>query len=119
MKKEIKEKFLTALRSGEYEQTKGRLKNGNCFCALGVLCDLFIKEHKFAEWEEDSITVFPDSIKQEIFSYQTPRQVDEWAEFSEDTAIYDKQGVLSSIIELNDDYGYTFEEIAELIEKQL
>lgn len=43
MKKELKQKWVTALRSGEYKQTTGRLErieNGTLVgnCCLGVLC---------------------------------------------------------------------------------
>lgn len=45
MKKELKDKWIQALLSGEYLQTQGVLRgedNGlNCYCALGVLCDVF------------------------------------------------------------------------------
>lgn len=35
--KEFAEKWVTALRSGEYKQTKGRLCNGNShYCCLGI-----------------------------------------------------------------------------------
>ena len=44
MKKEIKTKWLKALRSGEYEQCKKNLRNGDKFCCLGVLTDLYLKE---------------------------------------------------------------------------
>lgn len=52
MKAEVKELWTTALRSGEYEQTKGRLavlKTGDAdnvpegYCCLGVLCELAFK----------------------------------------------------------------------------
>ena len=37
----IKEKWLEALRSGKYRQTRGKLKSRNgAFCCLGVLCDI-------------------------------------------------------------------------------
>ena len=38
MNKELKEKWLTALRSGEYKQGFNYLKKDDCHCALGVLC---------------------------------------------------------------------------------
>ena len=46
MIKEIKEKWLAALRSGEYKQGRKVLRNieNNTFCCLGVLCDLHSKE---------------------------------------------------------------------------
>lgn len=43
MNKDVKELWLTALRSGEYEQGHGNLRNGDKFCCLGVLCDLAVK----------------------------------------------------------------------------
>lgn len=42
---------MEALRSGEYPQTQGRLRDGNGFCCLGVLVDLFLKENE-KEWIE-------------------------------------------------------------------
>jgi hypothetical protein len=40
MNPEIKEKWLKALRSGEYAQGKCQLRRWNSFCCLGVLCDV-------------------------------------------------------------------------------
>jgi hypothetical protein len=39
---EVKEKWLTALRSGEYEQTTQSLKNDGRYCCLGVLTDILL-----------------------------------------------------------------------------
>lgn len=33
-------KWVTALKSGDYKQTKGTLRDGEGFCCLGVACDL-------------------------------------------------------------------------------
>lgn len=51
MKKNIKKKWLAALKSGEYEQGQGTLvrieESGKRYCCLGVLCHLWAKEkHK-------------------------------------------------------------------------
>lgn len=40
MDKEIRGKWIKALRSGEYKQSYGDLRYFNKFCALGVLCDV-------------------------------------------------------------------------------
>ena len=40
MNKEIKTKWLAALRSGKYEQGFGALKTPSGHCCLGVLCDV-------------------------------------------------------------------------------
>ena len=41
-----KEEWLKALRSGEYKQARGDLKQSDSYTALGVLCDLYRKEMK-------------------------------------------------------------------------
>lgn len=41
MNKEFKQKWIDALRTGKYQQGRGVLRtDNNCFCCLGVLCDL-------------------------------------------------------------------------------
>lgn len=40
MKKDIAMKWVEALRSGKYKQTRGTLKNNEGFCCLGVLCEI-------------------------------------------------------------------------------
>jgi hypothetical protein len=37
---ELKAKWVEALRSGKYQQARGKLRKGEKFCCLGVLCDL-------------------------------------------------------------------------------
>lgn len=54
MKETIAKKWIKALRSGKYAKTKGLLckvaKNGNkSYCCLGVLTELYNKEHAFKE----------------------------------------------------------------------
>lgn len=44
--KENIKKWVKALRSGEYNQNKGKLQNEDGFCCLGVACDLFIPKVK-------------------------------------------------------------------------
>jgi hypothetical protein len=38
MTPEIQAAWVRALRSGEYKQGRGTLKQNDCFCCLGVLC---------------------------------------------------------------------------------
>jgi hypothetical protein len=44
---EIKEKWVAALRSGQFKQGRGSLRNGNQYCCLGVLCVI----SGLGEWE--------------------------------------------------------------------
>jgi hypothetical protein len=46
MDKDVKAKWIAALKSGEYTQGRASLKQSDRYCCLGVLCDLFIKETK-------------------------------------------------------------------------
>lgn len=36
----FRDRWVRALRSGEYEQTRGRLRDATGFCCYGVACDL-------------------------------------------------------------------------------
>ena len=45
MNKQVKRLWLDALKSRKYPQGKGRLKRGDSFCCLGVLCELSILHH--------------------------------------------------------------------------
>ena len=44
MKKEIADKWVEALRSGEYKQAKERLQSEDSLCCLGVLCKIAEKD---------------------------------------------------------------------------
>ena len=105
MKKEIKKKWLTALRSGKYKQTNGALKDKQGFCCLGVLCDVHRIENK-KRWAKD-FHYYGEALI-------LPTEIINWAGLKSNSP--DVSG--SSLAELND-YGETFEEIADLIEKQL
>ena len=53
LNKEAKEKWLQALRSGDYKQGTGDLQSGGCFCCLGVLEKVIkgkVKKHQSASW---------------------------------------------------------------------
>jgi hypothetical protein len=51
----VKELWLKALRSGEYKQGRGQLRDANNnFCCLGVLCNIHAQAHpKFAATQTD------------------------------------------------------------------
>ena len=51
-------KWVAALRSGEYKQGKGRLRQGDCFCCLGVACDLYQKDVGDLEVKSDRVGVY-------------------------------------------------------------
>lgn len=101
------QKWITALRSGDYEQTTEVLRGDVGFCCLGVACDIHAKETKM-EWSDDRsymqhLTDLPEEV---VEFYGLP--------FS--------KGILVEILNnsnpvdltiLNDNYGYSFSMIAD------
>lgn len=120
MKEEIKQRWLAALRSGEYCQGEGKLKQlntsltGELFCCLGVLCDLYVIVHREAYWVEpgcgstfelalcDTGATAKDTL---------PLAVTAWSHV---TGTEEKE-----LITLNDVKGKSFTEIADWIEVHL
>lgn len=110
MNQEIKAKWVTALRSGEYKQGIGMLRRENGdFCCLGVLCDLHSKETG-TEWETDS----HDKTSYLNKSGSLPIDVGVWANMTSDyyTSLW-------RLISMNDTQNCNFKEISEYIEKVL
>lgn len=99
MDPEKKAAWVKALRSGEYKQAHGRLRDGDSFCCLGVYCDI-----RGATWDCGAASwcgrasrnlSLPDGLRGEV-----------GAEAQEDLSF------------MNDN-GKTFDDIAEWIEAKL
>ena len=116
MLQEVKDKWLAALRSGEYEQgTQMLCSIENQFCCLGVITDLYIKEHEGEAWEINSST-FKNFYGNS--TYLIPKVMD-WTNLKEfNPSIVLESGERKTLSDLNDK-GYTFSEIADLIERYL
>lgn len=127
MNTQIKEQWISALRSGEYEQTKEVLHDRNGFCCLGVLCDLYLKEVG-KEWEGNYSDYSFSSDFEDFEDEVLPPEVMTWADLEHenpDVVIeqFDheiEQYVLKPLplSDLNDT-GKSFKMIAALIEEQL
>lgn len=148
MNTEVKAKLLTALRSGEYSQTSHTLctidKDGkSSFCCLGVATDIFLKEigEEWVKYEEWGNTIgYAESDK------YLPEPVREWADVAASNPIikihlplmteslYYNYGERSDSIRVDweageyylnlslaglNDSGFTFEQIADVIEYAL
>ena len=137
MNQEIKTKWINALRSGDYEQGQGALKNTDGqYCCLGVLCDLYDK-HRMEEFGAESCWAVDTVMLNEYISVLGhPTEVGvpsnvvvDWAGLPhnnpdslvdlEDEVWEEKYQYELPIAELNDDHGLTFNELADLIEEQL
>ncbi len=122
MKPQVKEKWLNALRSGEYQQGKHSLRVENNFCCLGVLTDLYVQENSDGCWVEVGTNYgFRDNHRGDNY-YDTeylPELVINWAGLEEENpTVRVADGCYECISNLNDT-DYTFARIADIIEKQL
>lgn len=128
MDQQVKTKWLTALRSGEYKQGLGALNAGGEFCCLGVLCDLYVKEKpETAKWEDgDYYGVGVKELK--IFGEGglLPAEVMNWAGLQKcDPLVQDTYededggGTAAFPISSLNDNGKDFSYIAALIEEHL
>ena len=107
--KEHRKQWVAALRSGNYTQTRGVLRNAQGFCCLGVACDI----SGLGEWEARE-----DVINSYINHFDTlPRVVSDWLGISSSGHGINGNESFSLTI-LNDVSLYTFDQIADLIESE-
>ena len=121
MNPEIKKKWLEALRSGQYAQTKERLRDDSGYCCLGVLCDLYAKE-KNVEWEKSVNAYGTNRYRFYNASGELPELVVQWAGVgNHDPILSDANDEHESetCSWANDNGGLSFAEIADRIEKAL
>lgn len=116
MKPEIKQRWITALKSDEYKQTQRYLKTQEGFCCLGVLTDLYLQEIGdlwHPENDGDKICYSFNDCAMDL-----PQGVVEWAGLACDDPTVTINGVATELSALNDE-GTNFQEIAKLIESSL
>lgn len=133
MNQEIKTKWLHALTSGEYQQGTMNLKYEartpddtmqTQHCCLGVLCELYAAANpEIAGWEKfEHQNRYTFNLGTERKTGLPPQAVLDWAELphsiNDTINVRDSHGNPAMIHRLNDD-GYTFKQIAEIIETQL
>lgn len=108
MDKEVKSKWIAALRSNKYKQGAGQLRNcKDKFCCLGVLCDINdakaikYKKEGFYEYEYDGDT--SSSELPSTLSHKVKMDL----------------SAIDCLMVLNDIEQWSFNEIADWIEKKL
>ena len=107
--KAVMKKWIEALRSGEYKQGLEALRNGDRYCCLGVLCDLYAREHPSEpQWElrSDDQHYF---LGEEV---ELPDKVREWVGLEHG----DGSVEINDLVVMNDT-GRSFDYIANFIEK--
>lgn len=115
MNPEVRDKWIQALRSGKYQQGKSFLNvNDETFCCLGVLCELAFEEGIVTKDFDKSFFLFSYSGFHEVL----PSQVSRWAGFNDsENPNCNPHYYSPTFTELNDDHQLTFEQIADIIEK--
>lgn len=114
MDAKLKEKWVTALRSGKYEQGTGIMKSGNNFCCLGVLCEI----DPDTNWDEEHNGYVYNKCPKETLT----TQLDDRDGNTEHTLL-EKYNISIEmqdlLINMNDYQKFSFDEIADFIEKEL
>jgi len=123
MKRDIAERWITALRSGNYKQGIGMLRSfDDRYCCLGVLCDLYLTEQgktwdKFEE-PHPSYIIYNESDGLGIDG-TLPSQVMKWSGIQTPCGkISDHEGT-TDLTKENDFNKRTFEEIAIIIQNKV
>lgn len=135
LNKDLARRWVAALRSGEYQQCKGQLGRTRAgeseYCCLGVLCEVAeseldaptrrVDDADAGGWRNvsyDFAGSMPPSPVRELLGVKTflvsvpaERIAEYWADDDGDGF------VRVSLDVLNDEVGWTFKEIADLIEE--
>lgn len=111
------QEWVTALRSGKYAQTTGKLHTEEGFCCLGVYCDLRSPESwgksspntAFYFWRrEGSVSFLPSVFQQEL-------GINQAGDLRENLVTRDSSFGTDNLLGLND-YGHAnFDQIADFI----
>lgn len=116
MNADIKQLWIAALRSGEYQQAHGQLRDGDSYCCLGVLCDLHSKATN-TPWNGEERYLDEDDV--------LPIAVVEWAGIVDESHPDNPYAGDHLLAEYNDGapaedvFPHSFAEIADLIEQYL
>lgn len=122
MKPEIKEKWLIALRSGEYKQTRNTLRIASSdakesgdysYCCLGVLCDLYIRETGLGKWDGGAFVSSSGTREDALL----PTAVIAWAGMNSSSGRFGHTPLKDCLANVND-HSNDFNEVIEIIEKE-
>jgi hypothetical protein len=124
MKKKYADAWIAALRSGEYKQGKGNLRDmDNKFCCLGVLCDI-VKDEIGLEWRVVDTSIYSIGHELNVLPIAVQDRLDMKTAGGRFSHSLNNPHVMVhgmypavDLWQLNDAAGYSFEQIADVIEK--
>jgi hypothetical protein len=117
LKPDFKAAWVAALRSGEYPQTRGRLRDRQGYCCIGVACDVALKMgmlNKLSRWHEidNEIQEFNNGFISGVG--MPPPDVSDAFFVNDGYNFVSSRGTLDAM----NDRGASFEEIADIIERE-
>jgi hypothetical protein len=104
MDKELKEKWVKALRSGAWKQARGRLCDGDAYCCLGILCKVA------------GLTISTEPGFDGVAGTET--ETSSWAQYGPVYSLIGDGHLAREFAEGNDN-GMSFDQLADLIETRL
>ena len=107
---DIKSKWVAALRSGKYKQGQGKLRVNDRYCCLGVLCDI-VNPEGWEQIPDPDNKVYANRYRGSCNAHYIPHDLEK------DAGLGNSINVLR-LAPLNDS-GYSFDQIADYIEKHL
>ena len=114
MNPKVKKLWVEALRSGKYKQFRGRLRSSNnSFCVLGVLCNLHAEAHPEIAATQTNMSVYLGQ------SHDLPGAVEDWSGFNPLAFLNGgtrRYPYYARLITMNDEWKYSFERLADIIE---
>ena len=110
--KENRKIWVAALRSGDYRQGMNALRLGDCYCVMGVLCDV----SNLGGWKriKDSV-VQSYSVNGNSSSHMIPDAVRDWVGLRSNSGY---SMTAYSLIGFNDVEQMNFSDLADFIESE-
>ena len=112
--------FVKDLRSGKFSQTTGRLRGADGYCCLGVACETYSRLTGEGEWED---YWFCPPKSEDIDDVELPPEVQDFFGFKtssgklvEPYEALEGDDDYGDLTQLNDKAGFTFNQIADVIE---
>lgn len=119
-----REILKTKIEEGKYQKNRGRLCDGNSFCILGVICDIYMNEHPYTRYKWKTYDYLDPATKQ-IYEKRTllvdtrepwvkyetfpPHAIINWLGISEE-----ETDILTTMND-NEERDYSLEYLADLI----
>lgn len=115
------QKWIEALRSGEFQQTRLILRDTHGYCCLGVLTELYRTETKQGIWVKEKKLFQFLTVDGESYESILPLEVKKCINIPQSSGkvdlphLKDRNGCITSLAHLKDQ-GFTFNQIADIIE---